>query len=122
MLPDTIERERQLLGITRYLHQAAQRDLALGRGPIGVSNCVQLLEEFVQSGRAQRPLVPIIKTIGDRAVRHAAHTLVDRHGRVDRQSRYATDFLAKLPDLALSELVSLKLQRAIKRLRDRFGL
>ena len=107
--------------ILPYLTRDAIRDIVLGRGAIGKQNAARLLREIIASGRDDKALTPLVRQIEKAAVRTAAQKVINRHGRINRTSRFAQDLLPGLTDLSVLELIRLKLVRAWKGFLSRLG-
>jgi len=120
-LRDPKDQERQLLKIANHLAPDAIKGVLLGRGPVGVQNCARLLDDLIVSGRQDKALAPMVEQIERRAVRSAAQKVINQHGRINYGSRFAQDLVPCLTNLAISELVRLKLRRILMDLRSRFS-
>jgi hypothetical protein len=115
-------KERALLKVAPYLSSDQLRDLLLGRGPAGPAQCARALEEHLAGNKPNILLDPIIKKIQHDAVRSAGVKVVGGGGRINHKNRYAKDLVPALADLAVHELIRLKLVRFFRKLKQASGL
>jgi hypothetical protein len=120
-LSDRGEQERQLLECARYLAPDVMRELLMGQGPMGPSNCARFLQMSIKAGRYDRPLVPLVAQIEKRAIQAAGRKLIDRRGKVNYTNRFAAELVPGLTRLSILELIRLKCLDAWKDLRARLG-
>lgn len=66
-------------------------------------------------------LDPVIRDIEHRTVGNAGLKVIDRFGRINHSQRFANDLVPSLTDLAISELIRLKLKRHYEALKARIG-
>jgi len=74
----------------------------------------------LDTGRYDRALTPIIGQIEKGAVRAASRGVITQNGGINYNNPFAQDLLPGLTDLAISELIRLKVTRAFAKLRSRF--
>lgn len=90
----------------------------LGQGPIGSAQSARRLKQHLDSGPTDKTLAPLVAEIEHRAVRAAALKAINGKGRINHANRFAADLIPGLADLAVSELLRLKLQRFLSRFSE----
>ncbi|ODT72422.1 MAG: hypothetical protein ABS75_04795 [Pelagibacterium sp. SCN 63-23] len=114
-------KERALLKVAPYLSADQLRNLLLGRGPAGPAQCAQTLRRHLHAKTSDKWLDPIIRQVQIEAVRSAGSEVIDGRGRINYKSGHTKYLVPALADLAVLELVRLKLTRLLTKLMTAFG-
>lgn len=105
--------------IVRFLAPDIVGDLLCGRGALAKQTAAALIKSHLESEKPDRVLDPVMDAIGKKAVRRAGLQVITGHGRINYKSRHAPDLLPAITDLAVWQLLRLKLERMIETLRDK---